>query len=143
MIIIVITMYQLSLNLFLWCHALFGNRFGGDYFSYSRMSWIKTNFLWMMYRCGWATKRNQERVLAVTITRDGFEEILANALTGTNTIPVQTINMLYLGADEKARGKGPSNVRLQWDPDHHPNGSPQNRRAIQLGLRNEVSHYVK
>ena len=40
----------------------------------------------MMYRCGWATKQNQERVLAVRITRDGFEEILANALTGTNTI---------------------------------------------------------
>ena len=51
-------------------------------FSYSRMSWIKTNFLWMMYRCGWATKRNQERVLAIRITRQGFEEILSKALTG-------------------------------------------------------------
>nr|KAG5695486.1 hypothetical protein BaRGS_011328 [Batillaria attramentaria] len=26
-------------------------RFGGGGYSFSRMSWIKTNFLWMMYRC--------------------------------------------------------------------------------------------
>ena len=29
--------------------------FGGD-FSYSRMSWVKPNFLWMMYRSGWGTQ---------------------------------------------------------------------------------------
>jgi hypothetical protein len=28
-----------------------------------------------------------------------------------------------------------SDVRLQWDPDHHPSGAPLDRRAIQLGLR--------
>ena len=33
--------------------------FGKD-FSYSRMSWVKPNFLWMMYRSGWGTKENQE-----------------------------------------------------------------------------------
>jgi hypothetical protein len=31
---------------------------GGADFSYNRMSWIKPNFLWMMYRCGWAAKEN-------------------------------------------------------------------------------------
>lgn len=46
------------------------------------MSWIKTNFLWMMYRCGWCTKKNQERVLAVRITREGFDTILSKALAG-------------------------------------------------------------
>ena len=46
------------------------------------MSWIKTNFLWMMYRSGWASKRNQEKVFAVRISRKGFEEILSKALTG-------------------------------------------------------------
>lgn len=35
-------------------------------------------------------------------------------------------------------GKGPSAVRLQWDPDHHPDGSSLSRRAIQLGLRNDI-----
>jgi hypothetical protein len=28
-----------------------------------------------------------------------------------------------------------SDVRLQWDPDHLPNGAKEERRAIQLGLR--------
>lgn len=100
-------------------------RFGGERFSYGRMSWIKTNFLWMMYRCGWCTKRNQERVLAVRITREGFNTILSKALTGHDE--------KTLGMQEK------SEVRLQWDPDHSPNGGAELRRAIQLGLRNEVS----
>jgi hypothetical protein len=29
-------------------------------------------------------------------------------------------------------------VRLQWNPDHLPSGAPVKRRAIQLGLRDEV-----
>ena len=28
-----------------------------------------------------------------------------------------------------------SDVRLQWDPDHDPDGAPQDRRAIQLGMK--------
>ncbi|MFM7854759.1 MAG: DUF4291 family protein [Flammeovirgaceae bacterium] len=27
--------------------------------SLNRMTWMKPNFLWMMYRSGWATKHNQ------------------------------------------------------------------------------------
>ena len=40
-------------------YAVEHGHFGGE-FSYSRMSWIKTNFLWMMYRSGWGTKPGQE-----------------------------------------------------------------------------------
>lgn len=29
-------------------------------FSLNRMTWVKPSFLWMMERCGWATKPNQE-----------------------------------------------------------------------------------
>lgn len=39
------------------------NGFFGGEFSYSRMSWIKPNFLWMMYRSGWGTKENRNRSL--------------------------------------------------------------------------------
>lgn len=42
-------------------------------FKRDRMTWIKPSFLWMMYRCGWATKPGQERLLAIEMTRDGFE----------------------------------------------------------------------
>ena len=43
-------------------------KFGGE-FSLNRMSWIKPNFLWMMYRAGWATKEGQEHILAVRLRR--------------------------------------------------------------------------
>src|SRR5262245_49499031 len=33
---------------------------------------------------------------------------------------------------------GDSEVRLQWDPDHHPHGAREERRAIQLGLRGSM-----
>ncbi|EFG35342.1 DUF4291 family protein [Fusobacterium vincentii] len=39
----------------------------GEHFSLTRMTWIKPSFLWMMYRCGWAEKENQERILAIDI----------------------------------------------------------------------------
>jgi len=32
------------------------------------MTWIKTNFLWMMYRSGWACKKNQE-VIQISSTK--------------------------------------------------------------------------
>jgi hypothetical protein len=48
-------------------------------FKMDRMTWIKPSFLWMMYRCGWATKSNQEHVLAIRITRAGFDWALENA----------------------------------------------------------------
>ncbi|KAK3585331.1 hypothetical protein CHS0354_004597 [Potamilus streckersoni] len=106
-------------------YAVENQRFGGPNFSFDRMSWIKTNFLWMMYRCGWASKENQERVLAVRITRAGFEEILANAFTAKL---------------QKSEGleKEKIMVRLQWDPDHSPTYEKLPRRAIQLGLKGEI-----
>lgn len=107
-------------------------RFGGGGFSFSRMSWIKPNFLWMMYRSGWATKPGQEVVLAVRLRRAAFDSILAAA------VPSSWDPALYpTEADWKA-GVGRSDVRLQWDPDHHPKGNPVERRAVQLGLRGEV-----
>jgi hypothetical protein len=47
-------------------------------FSLDRMTWIKPSFGWMMHRCGWATKPGQERVLAIQISRAGFEWALAH-----------------------------------------------------------------
>ena len=52
----------------------------GSHFSLTRMTWIKPSFLWMMYRCGWATKENQERVLAIDIKREAFDEIVRKSV---------------------------------------------------------------
>lgn len=105
--------------------------FGGD-FSFSRMSWIKPNFLWMAYRSGWGSKENQEVMLAVRIQRGAFDEILRQAVPSTYQ------KHLYASEAEWKRAVEQSAVRLQWDPDHDPSGRPLERRAIQLGLRGEI-----
>jgi hypothetical protein len=106
--------------------------FGGPDFSFARMSWIKPNFLWMMYRCGWATKQDQEVVLAVRLYREGFDDILRQAVASTYTAE------LYPSESVWQKSLRASNVRLQWDPDHDPVGAKLPRRAIQLGLRGDV-----
>ncbi len=109
--------------------AVADGRLGGGGFGMGRMSWIKPNFLWMMFRSGWGTKPDQEVTLALRITRAGFEEILAAAVP-SGFKPGQFESREAWEA--AVRG---SDVRLQWDPDHGPTGEACERRAIQLGLR--------
>jgi hypothetical protein len=107
-------------------------RFGGPEFGYGRMSWVKPNFLWMMYRSGWAGKEGQEHVLAVRIRRELFDRILAAA------VPSGWVRELYDTREAWQADVERSEVRLQWDPDHDPDGRPCERRAIQLGLRGSM-----
>ncbi|MEU1119798.1 MULTISPECIES: DUF4291 domain-containing protein [unclassified Streptomyces] len=98
-----------------------------------RMTWIKPSFLWMMYRCGWATKDGQQTVLAVEISRDGFDWGLRNACL-SHYLP-------GLHEDQAAwkRALRHSPARVQWDPerDLHLNALPH--RSLQLGLSGEAS----
>lgn len=112
-------------------YAAAQGRFGGE-FSLSRMSWIKPNFLWMMYRSGWGTKPGQEVTLAIRLRREAFDAILAAA------VPSRFEPDLYPDHDAWRRAVAASDVRLQWDPDHGPAGEPLERRAIQLGLRGDT-----
>ncbi len=125
--IIVYQAYRAAIGLF----AAENGKFGGD-FSYSRMSWVKPNFLWMMYRSGWGTKESQEVTLALRLRRSFFELLLAQA------VPSSWDRRMYAKEDEWSRDVARSSVRLQWDPDHHPSGAAMDRRAIQLGLRGEM-----
>ncbi|MFL6601880.1 MAG: DUF4291 domain-containing protein [Steroidobacteraceae bacterium] len=110
-------------------YAVDNQKFGGPDFSYARMSWIKPNFLWMMYRCGWASKEGQEHVLAVRLRRSFFDEILIAA------VPSSFGGSQSGSRDGWRRAVESADVRLQWDPDHDPFGKPLQRKAIQLGLR--------
>lgn len=102
-------------------------RFGGD-FSFNRMSWIKPNFLWMMYRSGWGSKEGQQVTLAIRLRRAAFEKALSLAVHSSYQKEVY-------GTEQNWKARLiESPVRLQWDPDHGPNGEKQDRRAIQLGL---------
>ncbi|MEO3807283.1 DUF4291 domain-containing protein [Nonomuraea sp. B1E8] len=99
-------------------------------FKRERMTWIKPSFLWMMYRCGWATKPGQASVLAIDITREGFEWALAHACLSH---PAD-------GVDPAAwkRRLRESPVRIQWDPERDPHHNPLPYRSIQVGLSGDA-----
>jgi hypothetical protein len=125
--VVVYQAYRPAIGHFAARHGYFG---GG--FSLGRMSWVKPNFLWMMYRCGWATKEGQEVVLAVRLRRAAFYESLRLAVHSSFVPEVYGDRASWQGA------LAGSDVRLQWDPDHDPSGQPVVRWAIQLGLRGSV-----
>jgi hypothetical protein len=106
-------------------------------FSRERMTWIKPSFLWMMERSGWASKPGQEHVLAIRITRAGWEEVLAQAVL-TSFAPG-----VYRDADDWQRQLDAAPVHVQWDPERTLQGTSLSQRAIQVGLsRHIVAQYV-
>lgn len=107
-------------------------------FRLGRMTWVKPSFLWMMYRSGWGTKPGQERVLAIDITRDGFDWALANAALSSYEPGT------YPNHGDWAERKKNSPVRIQWDPERSFALAPLPWRSIQIGLSGEAAvRYVR
>lgn len=106
-------------------------------FKRGRMTWIKPSFRWMLYRSGWGRKDpGQARVLAVDITRDGFEWALRHACLSDV--------VARLGRHDARRLLDASPVRVQWDPERGLNLEPLDHRSIQIGLAREaVDRYVE
>lgn len=106
-------------------------------FKLTRMTWVKPSFLWMAYRSGWATKLNQERVLAVEITRDGFEWALARACLSHFDPDTHGNHHQW----KAALSANP--VRIQWDPERDIHFNPLAHRSIQIGLSGRaIERYV-
>jgi hypothetical protein len=106
-------------------------------FSLNRMTWIKPSFLWMMERSNWGRKPGQEYVLAVRITRAGWEEALANAVL---TSPERGV---YSDAEEWRRKFEQASVIVQWDTERSLRGSALQVGSIQVGLgRTIIERYV-
>lgn len=112
-------------------HFAAENQFFGGPFSLERMTWIKPNFLWMMYRSGWGTKEGQEVTLAIHLKKDAFLRYLKQTVWSS-----YNANQ-YESREAWQEAVKSSNIRLQWDPDHDPYGAKIERRAIQIGIRNE------
>ena len=113
-------------------YALKKQRFGGQDYSFNRMTWIKPNFLWMMYRSGWAAKDlNQHRILAIEMTFDGFQELLTNGV-------LTNYDKNYIDEQTWREKLNSSDVRIQWDPDHDFKGEKLKRRAVQIGIKNDA-----
>ncbi|MGW2845153.1 DUF4291 domain-containing protein [Streptomyces sp. NPDC001274] len=98
-----------------------------------RMTWIKPSFLWMMYRCGWGTKEGQETVLAVEITRAGFDWALDHAELSHYAREV------HPDRDTWRRNLRRAPARVQWDPERDLLLDRLPHRSLQLGLSGEAA----
>jgi hypothetical protein len=94
--------------------------------SAARMTWIKPSFAWVLYRSGYGSKHNQERVLKIKLPHVAVASLLS--------------------ACKCAKGGGGSLGRVQWDPARDlmsAEGAEPRRmlrlRAIQIGLRGRLS----
>lgn len=112
--------------------AIENQKFGGSHYKFSRMSWIKPNFLWMMYRAGWAKKEHQQNILAIEISKSNFEILLEEAVHSDFK------EEIYVTKENWKSRLATSKVRLQLDPDHNPYGEKLERRAIQIGIKGDL-----
>jgi hypothetical protein len=87
-------------------------------FSFNGMTWIKPSFLWLMHRSNWAQKSVQGRILAVRITREGWEDALSRAVLST--------------AAPAVLAQAP--VHVQWDPERSLRAAALNRYSIQVEI---------
>lgn len=132
-----ITVYQ-AYNTAIGHAAAQAGTFDVPAFSKTRMTWIKPQFLWMMYRAGWGHKdANQAVILQIEMTRIGFNRLLKNACLASFDPNVHDSREAWQ-ADLKARPN-----RVQWDPDKDLHLQAMERRAIQIGISPDfVPFYV-
>ncbi|GAA2530130.1 DUF4291 domain-containing protein [Winogradskya humida] len=101
-------------------------------FKRDRMSWIQLSYLWMMHRCQWTTAEGQERVLAVEITREGFEWALAHACLA------QYDHNFHAEREAWTHALKESPVRVQWEPERSLELKQLPYRTLQVGLGVDV-----
>jgi hypothetical protein len=106
-------------------------------FSFHRMTWIKPSFLWLMERSNWGQKAGQQNILAVRISRAGWDEalglgVLTSYESGVHRNPNEWQNQF-----EKAL------VHVQWDPERSIRGADLGINSIQVGIsRHLIQRYV-
>lgn len=101
-------------------------------FSWNRMTWIKPSFLWMMARSNWGQKPGQERILAIRITRTGWERALScGVLTSFKS-------RVHKNREEWREAFDNAIVHVQWDPERTIHGKKLEHRSIQVGLSRDI-----
>jgi hypothetical protein len=125
--VVVYQAFKPTIGHFAATHGYFGGGFRQD-----RTSWVKPNFLWMMYRSEWGRAPQQEVVLAVFLKRAAFDWLLSQAVHSKYEPDLYASDTAWYAQLRR------SPVVLQWDPDHAPTGQRLTRRAVQLGLRGEA-----
>lgn len=107
-------------------------------FSFHRMTWIKPSFLWLMHRSNWGRKNNQQRTLAVRISRSGWDRALS---AGVLTHPEPSV---YRSPDDWRVQFRDARVHIQWDTERSLRGAGQNHFSIQVGIsRHFIREFVE
>lgn len=112
-------------------YAIANQKFGGEEYDFDRTTWLKPSFLWMMYYSGWANKQNQENVLAIKISIEGFEQILKHAVLNKFYDNVPLLDIFR-------RNKIPEQVQWRWETYHDLRGDKSDRKAVKIGLSGEM-----
>lgn len=106
-------------------------------FSTKRMTWIKPSFGWMMHRSNWGLKHGQNNILAVQISRTGWEKALS---LGVLTSPEKSVFKSGNEWEEKFKA---AKVHVQWDTERNYRGTALTYFSIQVGLSsNIIEEYV-
>jgi hypothetical protein len=107
-------------------------------FSFGRMTWVKPSFLWLMHRSNWASKSGQERTLAVTISKTGWEAALSKAVLTVYDPKV------FHSSEDWRRQFEEALVHVQWDPERSLRGAALDHYSIQVGIsRHLIREFVE
>lgn len=101
-------------------------------FSFTRMTWIKPSFAWLMHRSNWGFKSNQENILAVHIKRSAWKRALA---LGILTHPEKSVYPDSSRWEEEFKN---AKVHIQWDTERSYRGAAQDNYSIQVGLSLQI-----
>ncbi|MDJ1481328.1 DUF4291 domain-containing protein [Cytophagaceae bacterium YF14B1] len=97
-------------------------------FSFTRMTWIKPSFLWLMERSNWAQKSGQEHILAIRISRAAWEKALQEGVLTSPEKRVYPDGQIWNELFEQAK------VHIQWDPERNLRGQKLEYNSIQVGI---------
>lgn len=101
----------------------------GEMYNKNKMTWVNPSFLWIMERSHWGRKKNQERILAVDLLREGFDGLLEQAVLTSNE------SCVYKTAEEWEKAYEEADVYCQWDADKNVYGSSIDKMALQIGIK--------
>ena len=101
-------------------------------FSWSRMTWIKPSYLWMMARSNWGQKSGQEHILAIRIKRSGWDRALSLGVLTSFDPKIHGDQTNWRGHFENAV------VHVQWDPERTIHGKKLEYRSIQVGVSRQI-----
>ncbi|KAF2500176.1 ATP-dependent RNA helicase DHX8 [Lophium mytilinum] len=102
-------------------------------FSFTRMTWIKPSWSWMMYRSGYSYKdARQTNILALKMRHEDFEALLKTAVLAHG--PAPTKGQEGDEEDKLEKRKRSERVVVQWDPERSFRIGKLEHRSIQIGI---------